>query len=479
MKAKILSLVLTAVLALTLVPGTVLAEEAAPGNLDATAIPAEEPEPGDPGDTAADEPGDAEEETEPAPWVTVTVKLDNVNHQKYINGSNDGLFHPDSPLTRAEAAQIIYSLITGATEADVISDTAFSDVPDNAWYAPAVNALASYGVMGGNGGKFRPASKITRAEFVTILSRFDELSESDKSFKDVSKDFWGYRQVVSAAEKGWVNGYNDGTFLPNKTLTRAEAVTIINRVLQRYPDYDSISNGSAVRIFPDLSGSHWAYTQIMEASQSHEYTRYGYSENWSNVRKEKSALKAGYHLIGGVLYYVEASGYYAAGKTVEGHWFDAGGKYTTGNATLDSLMRAETRKFARDGMTRDQLLKAAFEHMADMKQFQYQKMGLIPAGSTGWAEGRAVPMYQNRKGNCYSYASAFYFLLKNVGYDPEIVSGYVGTKHSDHGWVQLMKNGVPYVYDPELTMSARKRGDYNTYLFGVTYNNPMKRYYLK
>ncbi|MBQ3389716.1 MAG: S-layer homology domain-containing protein [Firmicutes bacterium] len=449
-------------------PSAALAEEgAAEGDADAEMpVTAEVDQP--------DEP----EETGPAPWVTVTVKLDKVNHQKYINGSNEGLFHPDSSLTRAEAAQIIYSLITGAAEEDILADTAFSDVADNAWYAPAVNALASYGVMSGNEGKFRPASNITRAEFVTILSRFEELSESDKSFTDVSEDFWGYRQVISAAEKGWINGYNDGTFRPNRTLTRAEAVTIINRVLERYPDYDSISSGAAVRIFPDLDGSHWAYTQVMEASLSHEYTKYGYSENWSNVQKEKTVLSAGYHLIGGTLYYVESSGFFAVNKTVENHRFDGNGRYTTGNATLDSLMRAETKKFAKDGMSKEQLLKAAFEHVADMKQFQYQKMAEIPAGSTGWAEGRAVPMYQNRKGNCYSYASAFYYLLKNVGYDPEIVSGYVGKKHSAHGWVQLRKNGTPYVYDPELTMSARKRGDYSTYLYGVTYNNSMKKYYL-
>ena len=143
----------------------------------------------EPGDTA-DDPGDTEEDPGPAPWVTVTVKLDKVNHKKYINGSSDGFFYPDSPLTRAEAAQMINSLITGATEADKTYDTTFSDVPSNAWYTPAVKALAAYGVMSGNEGKFYPTSNITRAEFVTILSRFEELSESTKTFSDVSEDYW-------------------------------------------------------------------------------------------------------------------------------------------------------------------------------------------------------------------------------------------------------------------------------------------------
>ena len=441
-------------------PSAALAEEgAAEGDADAEMpVTAEVDQP--------DEP----EETGPAPWVTVTVKLDKVNHQKYINGSNEGLFHPDSSLTRAEAAQIIYSLITGAAEEDILADTAFSDVADNAWYAPAVNALASYGVMSGNEGKFRPASNITRAEFVTILSRFEELSESDKSFTDVSEDFWGYRQVISAAEKGWINGYNDGTFRPNRTLTRAEAVTIINRVLERYPDYNSISNRTAIRFFPDLSSSHWAYTQIMEACQSHEYTKYGYSENWSNVQHEKSVLSPGYHLIKGALYYVDSNGDYALDKAVEGHWFDTTGRYTTGNATLDTLMRKETLKFAQDGMTQEQLLKAMFNHMISTKNFTYLSREKLVGGATGWEEKYAIPMLQGRRGNCYSYASVTFFLAKNIGYDPRAIAGYVGHNRAPHGWIELTQNGVVYIYDTELTMAKRLKG-YNYYLYKMTYSS--------
>ncbi len=424
----------------------------------------------EPGDTASDEPGDTEEETGPAPWVTVTVKLDKVNHKKYINGSNDGMFHPDSPLTRAEAAQIINSLITGVTDADIIANTTFSDVPSNAWYTPAVNKLASYGVMSGNEGKFYPNNNITRAEFVTILSRFEELSESTRTFTDVSEDFWGYRQVISAAEKGWVNGYEDGTFLPNKTLTRAEAVTIINRVLQRYPDYTSISNRTAIRFFPDLLSSHWAYTQVMEASQTHEYSKYGYSENWSNVQHEKTVLSPGYHLIKGALYYVDGNGDFALDKAVEGHWFDTTGRYTTGNGTLDTLMRTETLKFAKDGMSREQLLQAMFNHMISTKNFTYLSREKLVGGATGWEERYAIPMLQGRRGNCYSYASVTFFLAKNIGYDPRAVAGYVGHNRAPHGWIELVQNGVTYIYDTELTMAKRLKG-YNYYLFKMTYSS--------
>ena len=465
---------MTAVLVFS-IPMSVLAEEtdaAGDGEDGALAITTAE----DPAENAADV-DDPEGETpaedvtpaEPAPWVTVSVKLDKIHHTKYINGSSDGLFHPDSPLTRAEAAQIIHSLITDATEEDKIADITFSDVPDNAWYAPAVNTLASYGVMSGNEGKFHPTSNITRAEFVTILSRFEELSESEKTFTDVSEDFWGYRQVVSAAEKGWVNGYADGTFLPNKTLTRAEAVTIINRVLERYPDYDSIANGSAVRMFPDLTGSHWAYTQIMEASLSHDYSKFGYSENWSNVQKEKTVLSPGYHLISGILYYVESSGFFSVNKAVEGHWFDQNGRYTTGNATLDSLVRTETLKFAKDGMTQEQLLKAMFNHMISTKNFSYLSREKLVGGATGWEERYAVPMLQGRRGNCYSYASVTYFLAKNIGYNPTAVAGYVGHNRAPHGWIELVHNGVTYIYDTELTMAKRLKGQ-NIYLYRITYS---------
>ena len=276
--------------------------------------------------------------------------------------------------------------------------------------------------------------------------------------------------MISAAEKGWVNGYEDGTFLPNRTLTRAEAVTIINRVLERYPDYNSISNRTAIRFFPDLSSSHWAYTQIMEACQSHEYTKYGYSENWSNVQHEKSVLSPGYHLIKGALYYVDSNGDYALDKAVEGHWFDTTGRYTTGNATLDTLMRKETLKFAQDGMTQEQLLKAMFNHMISTKNFTYLSREKLVGGATGWEEKYAIPMLQGRRGNCYSYASVTFFLAKNIGYDPRAIAGYVGHNRAPHGWIELTQNGVVYIYDTELTMAKRLKG-YNYYLYKMTYSS--------
>ena len=127
----------------------------------------------EPDGNAGEEPG-TDDPADPAEPVTpaVTVKLNTTSHIRYMNGSSDGMFYPSSALTRAEAAQMIYSLLQGASAADVVQSVSFSDVASDAWYAEAVNNLAKYGVLNGSGGTFRPDSFISRAEFVAMLSKF-------------------------------------------------------------------------------------------------------------------------------------------------------------------------------------------------------------------------------------------------------------------------------------------------------------------
>ena len=167
---------------------------------------AEGDEPGEQKGTG--EPGELEDgETQPEPAApAVTVKLNTVNHIRYMNGSSDGMFYPSSALTRAEAAQMIYSLLLGASDADIVQSVSFSDVAAGDWYAEAVNSLAGYGVIngvsGGGEGIFRPNSFISRAEFVTILSKFSQPVESNRTFSDVSESHWAHDIIASAAEQG-------------------------------------------------------------------------------------------------------------------------------------------------------------------------------------------------------------------------------------------------------------------------------------
>ena len=436
-----------------------LQEESAPGENETDGDVTEEP-------GEAEDPGE-EEPSEPAA-PQVTVKLNTVEHIRYMNGSSSGMFNPSSALTKAEAAQMIYSLLLDASEADVVQNISFRDVKADAWYAEAVNKLASYGVINGSGGAFRPDVLISRAEFLTILSKFSEPVESDVTFTDVSEDHWAYDIIVSAATKGWINGYEDGTFHPDGTLLRSEAVTITNRVLGRSADKNTISSAAGIRIFPDVDKSHWAYYDIMEATIGHEYSGSGAGEVWTSFTKEKTTLSEGTHVINGILYCVKSDGFFAANEYIDGHWYDASGKYVTGNVTLDELMRAATRACVTSGMTQHQMLQATFNYMVN--NYTYLTRPILSTGATGWTEEYAVPMFQKHKGNCYSFAAAYYYLVKNIGYNPREVAGLVGHNRRPHGWIEIDIGGRTYIYDTELTMAKRRDG-YNYYLFEMTYGN--------
>ena len=210
--------------------------------------------------------------------------LNTEDHIAYLQGYPGGLFGPDDNMTRAEAAQMFYNLLL---EQDVASTVSFTDVAPDAWYADAVNALASLGMVEGvGGGLFAPERTITRAEFTVIAMRFAYLPDGGENpFPDVSEDDWFYDQVVGAVQYGWITGYPDGTFGPEDTITRAEVTAIVNRMLNRQADEDYVDSHAAELIqFADLSPAYWAYYDIMEAANGHTYEKDGDAEIWTGIR---------------------------------------------------------------------------------------------------------------------------------------------------------------------------------------------------
>lgn len=210
--------------------------------------------------------------------------LETGQHNAYLSGYPDSTFGPDRNMTRAEVAQMFYALLL---DKDVTIMASFSDVPADAWYAKAVNTLASLGMLGGYpDGTFRPDAPITRAEFAAIALAFayDPVNASC-SYTDVNTAAWYYTYVAQATTYGWIGGYPDGTFRPNNSITRAEVCVIVNNMLGREADQDYIDRSSAALAdFVDLSGSHWAYYTIMEATNSHDYTSTSAGEAWDNVK---------------------------------------------------------------------------------------------------------------------------------------------------------------------------------------------------
>lgn len=211
--------------------------------------------------------------------------LNTSDHVEFLHGYTDGSFGPNNNMTRSEVAQMFYNLLL---DKDVPVTVSFDDVAADAWYADAVNKLASIGVIKGVGNNdFAPDRAITRAEFTVIAMRFADLDTSGENiFSDVDADDWFYDQVIGSIKYGWINGYEDGTFRPNNTITRAEVTTITNRMLGRVADEDYIErHAGELRRFPDVSENYWAYFQIVEATNAHDFKRDQGVESWIELQK--------------------------------------------------------------------------------------------------------------------------------------------------------------------------------------------------
>lgn len=213
--------------------------------------------------------------------------LNGDNHFDYVVGYSDGLVHPERNITRAEVASIFFRLLKDDVRSENLTDqNTFTDVSADAWYNVAVSTMSDMDIVFGRTNyQFDPDAYITRAEFAAIAARFDSDSYSgDDLFTDI-EGHWAADQINRAAEKGWITGYPDGTFGPNRYITRAEAVTMINRVLNRMPkDKDALHED--MKVFVDNADTNaWYYLAIQEATNSHEYKKDkdGVYETWTDV----------------------------------------------------------------------------------------------------------------------------------------------------------------------------------------------------
>ena len=213
--------------------------------------------------------------------------LNGEDHFDYIVGDADGRVHPERNITRAEVASIFFRLLKDDVRSENLTDqNTFTDVSADAWYNVAVSTMSDMDIVFGRTDyQFDPDAYITRAEFAAIAARFDSGSYSgDDLFTDI-EGHWAADQINRAAEKGWITGYPDGTFGPNRYITRAEAVTMINRVLNRMPkDKDALHED--MKVFVDNADTNaWYYLAIQEATNSHEYKKDkdGVYETWTDV----------------------------------------------------------------------------------------------------------------------------------------------------------------------------------------------------
>lgn len=209
----------------------------------------------------------------------------------YINGYEGNVFKPGNNMTKAEACTIFARLLLGTQEIPSGYKTRFTDVPEGEWYYNAIAYLDETGYFYTiEGDKYNPDTNITRAEFVELAYLSCILSEGKKvSFKDVNESSKYYTAIMAAASSGLVNGYGDGTFGPDKTITRAEVVTVINRMLGLVSNATTINKAKLEKVFGDIS-SHWAEYQILMASNSNVRGAYHDKINKSAITETQTAI---------------------------------------------------------------------------------------------------------------------------------------------------------------------------------------------
>ena len=225
---------------------------------------------------------------EPKPEKPSEGDLNKDDHYQYLIGYPDGTFAPNRGMTRAEVATMFTRLLKDRPVKWLHYSSGLSDIYAGDWYADTVGYAVQKGIVSGYpDGTFKPNQPITRAEFASIASRFAALTEEkDLSFSDLDASHWGYKAIRLAASNGWISGYPDNTFRPEKAISRAEVTSITNRMLNRYADLDWIDAHRAEVIrFSDVGRSDWFFEPVMEATMGHDFNRDadGKTEHWTGL----------------------------------------------------------------------------------------------------------------------------------------------------------------------------------------------------
>ena len=449
----------------------------------------ETPDEETPGEETPDEETPSEEtpdeeipdEETPDEEEPVLPSFNTQEHVIYIEGNEDKV-RADDGMTRAEASKMIYTLLVDPLPGD---GTSFPDVPANSWYETYVNSMAAMGLIKGydDGAAFLPGRHITRAEFVTILSRVlpaEEGLELDLSalFPDGDNDHWAYDALCNAVDRGWLSGYEeDGTLRPDAQITRAQAITILNRLLGRSADRAAIDAAGKIFQYIDLKLTHWAYYDIMEASVPHtpSASETG-DEIWSTFTPVKAERAPGYYLEKGQLYCVGSDGYYLRNESNGVLDFNDMGQYTSGNAKLDGYLTTLVNLYYNPKASRFVNLRTFYYFVVNNCEYR-NNLVYIPQGATDWEADSALRMISDGYyGNCYNFAALFTMLARRLGYQATGISGMVTTpdwlwQYDTHGWVEINEGGKIYVCDPEETWAYGWDLFYKPY--GTTYTHYM------
>ncbi len=370
-------------------------------------------------------------------------------HLPYLFADAEGLYFPENKLTRGDAALAVYSQLSGA-----VSTTAgFADVEESSPYYKAVAQLKALGAISGT--RFYPEDDITLAELLDMVYPFFAPAAEITEFSHISAGDFGYDAFCTAASNGWIDTDAD----PNATMTRLEAAYLLNRVFGRSVEERTVEQTGSL---PDCGPLGEDYDQMAEACVRHSYTNENGAEHWT--ASEPSALKySGYVIVAGKLRFADENGLFVSGYNEDGFFFVDSGSFTSGSTELDDYVWAILSECTDPSMTRYEKLRAAYDYVVN--NYTYLRRNYYEVEETGWEVKEALLMFETGKGNCYTYAAAFWALARGLGFDARAVSGLCAPG-TEHGWVVITTEYGEFICDPEIesTRLDEKGRKYNRFM---------------
>ncbi len=396
-----------------------------------------------------------------------SVALNCEEHVPYMFPDKYGFFRPNAPMVRSDVAQMLYSLLS----VEVTGSENFIDVTTDAPYYKATAALKELHVV--EGSRFHPDEPVTRRELLKMLSAFFPSLPEKFEFSDMDKSDPDYGVFCTAAAYGWIESGSDVKAEPDETLTRLDTAIMMNRILGRIAD--SSGREEIFGFVLDVPSYNRYYYEIAEAVVDHSYSQGSGTEIWlTNAPIEK--YDSGFFLAGTELYYISEKGYVVRRTSVGGFSFDENGRYTCGMPELDELVQGVLSEIIDDSMEPLEMLEAAYDYTVE--SFTYLKRNYYTFRDTSWANEEAYTMLTTGYGNCYCYAATFYQLARALGFDATIYSGYIGIEQSRHGWVEIDIDGEPYIFDTEIEMAYKEKGQIID-MFMLSYQDGKKWCYIR
>ncbi|MBQ5405189.1 MAG: transglutaminase domain-containing protein [Oscillospiraceae bacterium] len=375
------------------------------------------------------------------------IALETKEHPVYLFPDENGYYRPQDPMLRSDAVTMLHILLGKPS-----GSGSFLDVAKKAPYAKAAAALRELGVISGS--RLHPDEAITRGELLEMLATLYPAAKEGYVFADLEPGQPFYDACCTAAEQGWIESGKKVKANADEILTRAETAGIINRITGRAerPGARILQVGCPVDLYPSEEG----YWDMIEACIPHEYEKHEDRELWTDSTPAEK-LQEGRRMIGWRLSWIGADGRVLRDTEVGNLYFDRNGWYTSGSPELDALVAETLDKVLVEGMDEEEELLTLYRYVRD--NFKYVRREPYEAGETPWLVDEATDMLATGKGNCYSYASAYCMLVRAIGVDAIVISGHVGSNVMPHGWVEIVRNGEPHIFDTELSMAHPGQGD--------------------